>query len=301
MSTALRRCKSGARSLEVEPPAAANATRPVARRGMAIPGRACRNHGGANHRAGVRLRFCNARKILVGGRRWTTAPGSGLIMVAGRGPVMLFRDRAHAARLLAERLEPYRGRATVVAGMPRGGVPMARIIADTLGADVDVVLVRKLGAPGNPELAVGAVDEHGHVFVADHAASVGATDAYLAAETARQLAVLREQRRRYTPSRPPLDPRGRTVVIVDDGIATGATMIAAVRAIREHDPARVVVAAGVAPAETVERLASEADDVVCLATPWPFDAVGRFYDDFSQVSDEEVVRALEPGRPATPA
>jgi predicted phosphoribosyltransferase len=213
---------------------------------------------------------------------------------------VLFRDRAQVARLLAERLQPYRGAGTVVAGMPRGGVPMARIIADALGADVDVVLVRKLGAPGNPELAVGAVDEHGHVFVADHAAAVGVTDAYLAAETARQLAVLREQRRRYTPSRPPLDPRGRTVIVVDDGIATGATMITAVRALREHDPARVVVAAGVAPPDTVERLAAEADDVVCLATPWPFDAVGRFYQNFSQVTDEEVVRALQPKQPATP-
>lgn len=169
---------------------------------------------------------------------------------------------------------------------------MARIIADALGGDLDVVLVRKLRAPWQPELAIGAIDEAGTVIREKHFASSGATGEYLEREIAEQQAILRRRRAAYTQHHGPIDPEGRTVIIVDDGIATGSSMIAAVRSVRARRPRRIIVAIGVAPPQSLERLEAEADDVVCLAAPGNFYAVGQFFDDFSEVSDEMVVAAL---------
>lgn len=205
----------------------------------------------------------------------------------------MFRDREEAARLLAAKLSKYRGSRPLVLGIPRGAVVMAAIIADRLGGDLDVALVRKLGAPGQPELAVGAVDETGRVTLDGTPDELGLDAAYVERERERQAAVLRSRRARYTPARAPVDPSGRTVIVVDDGIATGATLAAALRLVRSRGPARLVAAAAVAPPPAAARLAREADEVVVLATPEPFVAVGAFFDDFRQVSDDEVVELLE--------
>jgi predicted phosphoribosyltransferase/dienelactone hydrolase len=205
---------------------------------------------------------------------------------------MSFRDRRHAAELLAARLGGHRGRRPLVLAIPRGAVPMARILAEALDGDLDVVLVRKLGAPGNPELAVGAVAEGGDVLVAPHAVSAGAGSDHIAREARAQLEVIRERRRRIGSPDPPLDPAGRDVIVVDDGIATGSTMRAALAAVRARRPARLTAAVGVAPPSTVEALREEADEVVALETPETFRAVGQFFGDFSPVGDDEVVATL---------
>lgn len=212
---------------------------------------------------------------------------------------MLFENREQAARLLVVKLAAYRGQNPLVLGVPRGAVPMAKIIADGLGGDVDVVLVHKLGAPGQPELAIGSVDENGYVYLTAFVAELGVSDDYLKRETKLQVEGLRRRRQLYTPIRPPLDPAGRIVIIVDDGIATGSSMIAALHAVREKKPARVIVATAVAPPETVERLQGEADEIVCLATPATFFAIGTFFGDFSQVPDEEVMKILRTHAPGS--
>lgn len=204
----------------------------------------------------------------------------------------MFRDRLHAAELLATRLAAYSGGNPLVLAIPRGAVAMAALLAERLHGDFDVVLVRKLCAPLQPELAVGAVDEAGWTWIADFADEVGATADYLAAEKARQLATLRQRRAVWTPLRPPLDPAGRTVIVVDDGLATGATMIAALHGLRARQPARLVCAVPVAPASTLRKVAPYADDVVCLETPALFEAVGQFYARFPQVDDAEVAALL---------
>lgn len=205
---------------------------------------------------------------------------------------MVFENREEAARQLAERLAAYHGRHALVLGVPRGAVPMARLIADALSADLDVVLVHKLRAPGQPELAIGAVDETGEGHLSAHAEAIGVDPRYVEAEKAAQLTELRRRRQQYTGVHPPIDPAGRTVIIVDDGIATGASMLAAIRCVRARKPAKIVIATAVAPPDTLRTLRREADEVVCLDTPEPFYAVGAFFRDFSQVSDEEAVAAL---------
>jgi predicted phosphoribosyltransferase len=205
---------------------------------------------------------------------------------------MLFEDRIDAARKLAQALQKFRGRNPLVLAIPRGAVPMGRIVASDLGGDLDVVLVRKLGAPGNPEFAVGAVDESGWTYMADYAAEVGASPAYVADETATQIATMRARRALYTPARPPIDPAGRVVIVIDDGLATGATMIAALHSVRSRHPARVVCAVPVASPDSLEKVRRLADEVVCLDAPPGFHAVGQFYRNFGQVSDSEVVATL---------
>ncbi len=204
----------------------------------------------------------------------------------------MFRNRQEAAEKLAGALERYRGRNPLVLAIPRGAVPMAKIIAERLGGEVDVLLVRKLGAPSQAELAIGAIDENGHLYLHPYARELGLSAEYLEDEAAAQMRTLRRRRAEYTPARPPIDPRGRIVIVVDDGIATGSTMTAALQALREREPAKLVVAIGVAPPDTLQKIRAFADEVECLAAPESFYAVGQHYADFSQVSDEEVIELL---------
>ena len=209
---------------------------------------------------------------------------------------MIFRDRADAAQQLAAALDEWRGKHPLILAIPRGAVPMGKIIADRLGGDLDVVLTRKLRAPSNPELAIGAVDESGWAHVEDYAESVGADADYAAQEIRTQLKLMRERRAQYTGVAPALDPSGRTVIVVDDGLATGSTMIAALHALRAKHPARLICAIPVAPSHTVAKVAAYADAVVCLHEPEPFYAVGEFYGRFTQVEDDEVVATLRTAR-----
>jgi len=207
---------------------------------------------------------------------------------------MIFENREQAARLLARRLSVYyRNKNPLVLGVPRGAVPMAKIIADALGGELDVVLVHKLGHPLQPELAIGAIDENGNLVLAEHAQGVDAE--YIEAEKKRQVEILRRRRAEYTPYRPPIDPRGRFVIVVDDGIATGSTMTAALRAVRAQKPKKVIAAVAVASPEAARAMLHEADAMVCLKVPLDFYAVGQFFVEFGQVTDEDVVAILQGG------
>ena len=205
---------------------------------------------------------------------------------------MIFANRIAAARKLVEALSDYRDKNPLILAIPRGAVPMAKLIAQQLKGEMDVVLVRKLRAPGNPEFAIGSIDESGWIYLTEYAQQVGADQDYIDAEVTEQTKIIRQRRTQYTPERPPIDPAGRIVIIIDDGLATGSTMIAALHALRNQKPAELVCAIPVAPPETLKKLQDKADRIVCLSSPDDFYAVGQFYRDFPQVTDEEVIACL---------
>lgn len=204
---------------------------------------------------------------------------------------MHFADRIEAADKLADKLEPYHGQRPLVLGIPRGGVVLAARIAERLEGEVDVVLTHKLGAPGEPEVAIGAIDESGQIFLNDprwrHEAS-----AYLEREAVDQLAELHRRRKLVSAGRAAHDPAGRIVIVTDDGLATGATMIAALKVLRARKPARLIAAVPVAAPDALEKVTALADATVCLEAPAWFMAVGQFYRNFGQVEDDEVVELL---------
>lgn len=211
-----------------------------------------------------------------------------------------FADRRDAGRRLARHLVDLRPADPVIVALPRGGVPVAVEIATTLGAPLEILAVRKLGAPGNPEYGVGAIAEDGTRVVDPEATRVlGIRDGELMAIAERERAELERRVQAYRGDRPALDLGGRTVVIVDDGAATGLTDVAAIHAIRHQDPRWVIVALPVCSPEALALLRGEADQVVCLRAPRPFHGVGQWYRDFAQVSDREVIDALRnPARAA---
>ncbi|HEX5323153.1 MAG TPA: phosphoribosyltransferase [Capsulimonadaceae bacterium] len=207
---------------------------------------------------------------------------------------MVFKDRADAGRKLAERLRPFADQNPIVLGLPRGGVAVAHEIARALPAPLDLIVARKLGAPGQPELGIGAVAPGG-VMVVDRAATelLGITSDILQEIAARELAEVDRRLLLYRGDRPPPDLADRTVILVDDGLATGVTARAAIQALRRHNPRRLVLAVPVCAPETQERLGPEVDDMVCLLVPENFRAVGIWYEDFEQLTDEQVVQLLQ--------
>ena len=216
---------------------------------------------------------------------------------------MPYFDRADAGRSLARFLRAYAGRPDlIVLALPRGGVPVGFEVAEALGAPLDVFLVRKLGFPGNEEFAMGAIASGGVRLLNEPVLARYPVPEHVVETVARREARELERRERsYRGDRPPLDVRGKTVLLVDDGLATGFSMRAAVRALRRLSPERIVVAVPVGPEDTVEEMRTVADDVICPATPEPFLAVGRFYESFEQTTDAEVKQLLARARHGEPA
>ena len=207
----------------------------------------------------------------------------------------MFDDRRDAGRQLAARLLPYQDRDPVVLALPRGGVPVGYEIARALGVPLDIIVVRKLGAPGQPELGIGAVVDGDHplgVLNEEVIKTLVVPEDYLEHEVTAQLAEIRRRQAAYRGGRAALPVAGRTAIVVDDGLATGGSMRAALRSVRRAAPARLVLAVPVAPPDTLARLAAEVDETICLETPELFGAVGYFYRDFTQTTDDEVIRLL---------
>lgn len=205
-----------------------------------------------------------------------------------------FQGRREAACLLAEELKKFQGKNAVVLGIPRGGLLIAEEIASRIAADLDIVLSRKLGFPGNSELAIGAVSEDGHVFLNEMiAAEFGDKDSYIQQEKARQMEVITRRIAQYRNILPKAPLKGRIVIVTDDGVATGATMQAALWAVQQEKPQRLIAALPVGPADTLQKLAEDADEVICLRCPQFFAAIGQFYYDFTQVEDDEVLEILK--------
>jgi len=207
----------------------------------------------------------------------------------------LFQDRRHAGRVLAAALSRYRGRGDlVVLALPRGGVPVAYEVAKQLSAPLDVFVVRKLGVPGYEELAMGAIASGGVLVLnQDVVNQLGLSQGVIDAVASKEREELARRERLYRGDRPPVEVRGRTVILVDDGLATGSTMRAAVAGLKARGPSGIVIGVPIAVPSTCEELASEVDDIVCAVTPEPFYAVGLWYSDFSQTTDEEVRELLE--------
>jgi putative phosphoribosyl transferase len=209
--------------------------------------------------------------------------------------MMLFKDRADAGRKLAQELPGYGSRTDVIVlGLPRGGVPVAFEVAKALEAPLDIFLVRKLGAPGQKELAMGAIAPGGvRVLNHDVVQALNISDEIIETIAAEEQQELERREQAYRGDRPKPDVRGRTLILVDDGLATGASMRAAVIALRGQEPARIIVAVPTAAPETCEALKGEVDEIVCVATPQPFLGIGASYDEFSQMTDEEVRELIE--------
>jgi putative phosphoribosyl transferase len=206
----------------------------------------------------------------------------------------MFRNRSHAGSWLAEHLKRFRGPETVVLGIPRGGVMVAAEVARSLGARLDVAVARKLPAPGQPELAIGAVTPAGGLFLdAETIHWLGVGDPYLRGVIEKERAEAERRERAFRGAEPPVSVAGKVAIVVDDGLATGATMRAALRSLREAGPKRLIAAAPVGSPEACRHLRAEADEVVCPVEEPDFQAVGRFYEDFTQTSDREVQDALE--------
>ncbi len=207
---------------------------------------------------------------------------------------MIFANRSEAGRSLAWRLEKFANRQDVlVLGIPRGGVPVAYEVAQALHVPLDVLVLRKLGVPGHVELAFGAIALGGTRVLDRHILrEVGISPSEVEEVTTRERAELLRREEKFRRNLPPLALKGKTVILVDDGIATGASLLAGIRAVRAMEPAKLVVAVPVAPPDSCERLADEVDEIICVATPEPFGAVGQFYDDFSEVTDQDVINLL---------
>ncbi|HTU19987.1 MAG TPA: phosphoribosyltransferase family protein [Gemmataceae bacterium] len=211
----------------------------------------------------------------------------------------MFRDRKDAGRKLAQRLKERAWHDPLVLAIPRGGVVAGAMLAQELGADLDVVLSRKLRAPGQPELAIGAISEDGRVYVNPHAlAALDVMDEYIAEERHHQLAEIARRKKLFRAIRPPAPIAGRSVIVTDDGIATGSTMIAALQSLKTQNPHEVVVAVPVASPDRLAEVGRWCDEVVCLLAPEAFWAIGQFYEDFRQVEDAEVVELLRDFAPA---
>ncbi|MGB8364470.1 MAG: phosphoribosyltransferase [Rhizomicrobium sp.] len=209
---------------------------------------------------------------------------------------MIFHDRADGGRQLAVALQGYRNESCVVYALPRGGVPVAAEVAQALHAPLDLILVRKIGVPFQPELAMGAVVDGGSPVTVRNEnviAMAGISESTFQQVCRRELAEVERRRTLYLGNRAPISPEGRVAIVVDDGIATGASMSAALRAMRARKPKKLVLATPVAPKDTIAELRKEADEIVCLEIPEYFDAVGYFYRNFAQTTDAEVIEALK--------
>lgn len=215
---------------------------------------------------------------------------------------MFFSDRLDAAEQLSQALRIWKGHRPLILAIPRGALEIGRLLADRLDGELDVVLVRKLRAPASSEFAIGSVDESGWAYIAPYARAVGADEIYIDEEKRYQLEVLKDRRKRYTPGRAPIEAMGRIVIVVDDGLATGATMVAALHAVRARQPAMLICAVPVASPESLDLVRPLADEIVCLHAPEDFGSVGRFYRSFEQVEDEQAMSLLnESGRSAPPS